>query len=84
VHPHYGVRTARHKLIYFNKLDAWELFDLEKDPHELKSVYDDPAYADTVRDLKAELARLKKHYQDNDEIVKFDPPAGKGPGKKKG
>src|SRR5262249_38316052 len=31
VQPHYGVRTRRYKLIYFNKLDQWELFDLEKD-----------------------------------------------------
>ena len=32
VQPHYGVRTERYKLIYFNKIDQWELFDLQKDP----------------------------------------------------
>src|SRR3954452_9672121 len=26
VQPHYGVRTATHKLIYFNKIDQWELY----------------------------------------------------------
>ena len=46
VQPHYGVRTDRYKLIHFYTIDEWELFDLENDPHELKSVYDDPAYAD--------------------------------------
>ena len=60
VQPHYGVRTERHKLIYFNKIDEWELYDLEKDPGEMKNVYADPAYAETVKELKAEMARLKK------------------------
>jgi arylsulfatase A-like enzyme len=65
VHKHYGVRTDRHTLIFFPELDEWELHDLEKDPHELKSVYDDPAYAETVKDLKAELERLRKQYGDD-------------------
>ena len=69
VQPHYGVRTERHKLIHFDKLGAWELFDLAKDPHELKNVYDDPAYAGTVADLKAELARLRKDLDDRDQFV---------------
>lgn len=65
VRPHYGVRTRRHKLIHFqNGIDAWELYDLEKDPHEVRNIYDDPANADLVRELKAELARLQKRYGD--------------------
>jgi len=60
VKRHYGVRTLRHKLIHFyHDVDEWELFDLEKDPHELNNVYADPAYADVVKHLKAELARLR-------------------------
>lgn len=73
VYAHYGVRTHRYKLIcyYADPLEGhtgaggekqpieWELFDLEKDPMELKSVYDDPAYADTVSELKTELARVQ-------------------------
>ncbi|RPJ03307.1 MAG: DUF4976 domain-containing protein, partial [Candidatus Aminicenantes bacterium] len=43
---HFGVRTRRHKLIHFyDDIDAWELYDLEKDPHELQNVFDDQAYA---------------------------------------
>ena len=34
VQPHYGIRTERYKLIYFNRIDAWELFDLKTDPHK--------------------------------------------------
>ncbi len=59
---HYGVRTERHKLIHFYTLDEWELYDLERDPDELTSVYDDPGYADTVIELQAELDRLRQHY----------------------
>lgn len=65
VQPHYGVRTERHKLIYFNRIDQWELFDLHTDPHELRNAYADPAYADTVKALKAELARLRKELDDH-------------------
>jgi arylsulfatase A-like enzyme len=68
VQPHYGVRTERHKLIYFNKLDQWELFDLQTDPQELKNVYDDPAQADTVKRLKAEMERLKKELRDENQF----------------
>ncbi|MBP7747401.1 MAG: sulfatase [Phycisphaerae bacterium] len=68
--PHYGVRTRRHKLIHFlGGLDAWELYDLEKDPHELHNVYAEPAYASTVQELKAELARLQKQYGDTEEAT---------------
>ena len=63
VRRHYGVRTERHKLIHFYKLDEWELYDLEKDPNELLSVYSDPAYAGTAAKLKTELTRLRKLYQ---------------------
>jgi arylsulfatase A-like enzyme len=68
VQPHYGVRTERFKLIYFNKIDQWELFDLEQDPHELRNVYREPAYEGTVQQLKAELYRLKKELRDEDEF----------------
>jgi len=68
VQKHYGVRTQRYKLIFFHELDEWELFDLEKDPREMKSVYHDPAYAEVVGEMKAELARLKKYYRDDDTV----------------
>lgn len=72
VYAHYGVRTLRYKLICYYadaqgqpgaiddpKPPEWELFDLDKDPHELHSVYHDPAYADVVYDLSEELYRLQ-------------------------
>ena len=82
VHPHLGIRTERYKLIHFDTIDAWELFDLKKDPHELVSIYDDPANAKLVEDLKKQLADLKQQYQDNDTVVKFERPEQPAKGKK--
>ena len=67
--------TDRYKLVHFYDLDDWELFDLEKDPHELKSVYKDPAYASVVTDLKIELKRLMEKYKDDGTtVVKYENP----------
>ena len=63
VRRHYGVRTDRYKLIHFYNLDEWELFDLDKDPNELQSVYDHPEYAPVVARMKKELGRLRALYQ---------------------
>lgn len=68
VQPHYGVRTERYKLIYFNRLDQWELFDLKNDPHELKNIYADPKQGGTVKKLKADLARLRAELDDHDQL----------------
>jgi arylsulfatase A-like enzyme len=65
VKRHYGVRTQRYKLIHFyHDIDEWELYDLRKDPREMKNVYDDAAYAEIVKDLKAELKRLRDELKD--------------------
>ncbi len=64
VAKHYGVRTERYKLIRFYADDAWELYDLEKDPYEMHSVYDDPEYAKIREELTAKLDALKKEYAD--------------------
>ncbi|MFN0108027.1 MAG: sulfatase [Blastocatellia bacterium] len=69
VAAHYGVRTERYKLIFFNKLNQWELYDLQKDPTEMKNLYNDPAYKKTVEDLKKELYRLKKEFKDDDQFA---------------
>ena len=57
---HYGVRTARYKLIHYYIDDEWELFDLERDPFEMHSVYGDPGYAEAEADLERQLAELRK------------------------
>jgi len=80
VRPHYGVVTDRYKLVHFYApdIDAWELFDLGKDPQELKSVYGEPAYGDAQRDLERELTRLRTELR----VPEHDAPeaSGQGPG----
>jgi arylsulfatase A-like enzyme len=62
VQRQYGVRTRRHKLIHYYEAGKWELFDLERDPDELRSVYGDPRYASVLRDLEAKLRDLRRQY----------------------
>jgi len=61
VAPHWGVRTATHKLMYFPLTDEWELFDLVKDPGERTSVY--ASAPETAKELKAEIGRLQALYK---------------------
>jgi arylsulfatase A-like enzyme len=76
---HYGVRTLTHKLIYYWKKDQWELYDLARDPNELRNIYEDPAQKKLVAKLKKELARLKKELKDNDEFAAQQPSNGVDP-----
>jgi arylsulfatase A-like enzyme len=65
VKKHYGIRTEQYKLIhYYDDIDAWELYDLKEDPHEINNVYGNPVYADIIKNLKAELKRLQQKYGD--------------------
>jgi len=68
---HYGITTDKYKLIHFYyDIDEWELYDLEKDPMEMKNVYNDPAYAGAQKDLHKQLDELRVKYQDSDELSK--------------
>jgi arylsulfatase A-like enzyme len=72
---HLGVRTATHKLIHYWKTDAYEMFDLTKDPAEqhnlLHSAADatKPEVAAKFAELKAEIARLQKEYKDDGQYA---------------
>jgi arylsulfatase A-like enzyme len=81
VPAHYGVRTKEWKLIYYygkalgssGAIDRdtepeWELFNIASDPHEMNNLYGDPKHDKTVRELKAELTKLRKHYKDQDSV----------------
>jgi arylsulfatase A-like enzyme len=62
----YGVITDRYKLVFFYEpeMNYWELFDLKTDPHELKSVYNDPAYADVQKDMHQRLDKLREELKE--------------------
>jgi arylsulfatase A-like enzyme len=69
---HYGVVTERYKLVHFYEpaVNERELFDLEKDPLELRSVYGQPEYTKTQQELEAELTRLRAQLK----VPAQDPP----------
>ncbi len=68
VKRHYGIRTDRYKLIHFyNDIDEWEFFDLQKDPEEMTNKYSDAEYAEVVKDLKERLIKLQEQYKDTNQ-----------------
>ena len=74
---HYGIRTRDFKLIHFygQPLDAagalkkatpahWELYDLRRDPFEMRNVIHDSAYAEELKQLKKQLSDLQNKVGD--------------------
>ncbi|MAG19058.1 MAG: sulfatase [Flavobacteriaceae bacterium] len=60
-----------------------ELFDIEKDPHELNNVANDPAYTSVIESLRAECERWMiaiddKGLIDEKDLIKTFYPNGKG------
>jgi arylsulfatase A-like enzyme/lysophospholipase L1-like esterase len=72
VAPHDGVRTATRKLLWFPGTKEWNLFDLEKDPQEMKSVHDDPAYASDFDALERRYRELKAEYNVSSATIPAD------------
>jgi len=62
VPAHYGIRDERYKLMHFPRTDEWNLVDLKKDPLEMQSVHDKPAYQKTLADMRAKLSGLQNKY----------------------
>lgn len=72
VRPHYGLVTDRYKLVHFygTQDDYWELFDREKDPNELRSVFGQPEYGAVQKSLIQEMQRQRDILQ----VPANDPP----------
>ena len=66
VRRHYGIRTDRYKLIHFygHDVNAWELFDLKNDPHEMHNLYGKPGMEKLQRELHHRLELLQIEYDD--------------------
>lgn len=69
---HLGVRNNRYKLVYFYTVNEWQLFDLEKDPDELKNLVTDRKYRTILADMKKELLRLRDVYDDHEPAGELD------------
>lgn len=69
VKRHYGISTKTHKLIHFyHDVDEWDLYDLVKDPNEMKNVYNDAEYSKIQAHLKKDLIQLRKKYKDSEDL----------------
>tara|TARA_R110002051_G_scaffold40146_1_gene83794 strand:+ start:9485 stop:11119 length:1635 start_codon:yes stop_codon:yes gene_type:complete len=63
VKKHYGIRTKRYKLMHFyDDIDAWEFYDLKKDPKELKNAIDDASYSKIIAEMHIKLDSMQKVY----------------------
>jgi len=84
VAKHYGVVTDRYKLFHFYEpqLNYWTLIDRQKDPNELRNVYDDAGYAPVQKELHEELNRLRKELKvpDQDDPASISGPRRPGAG----
>jgi len=77
---HFGIRNERYKLAFFYGQDlnkkgtskvttapAWEFFDLEEDPKELRNAIADPKYRSIIIEMKLALVEERKKYGDLDQ-----------------
>jgi choline-sulfatase len=53
-----------YKMIYYPKIDKTLLYDLRKDPMEMKNIADDPANAGIIKKLKKRFKQLQKETGD--------------------
>jgi N-acetylglucosamine-6-sulfatase len=66
---HDGIRTDRYKLMFFPRTNEWNLFDLETDPQEMKSVHDDPAYQTILAGLQQRYRDVRNFYAVNSATI---------------
>ena len=67
VSPHFGIRTKRYKLIrFYKRVNSWELYDLEKDRHEIHNLFDGKEYKKIINDLQHQLLLTIDKYEDDD------------------
>ncbi|MCE2960032.1 MAG: sulfatase/phosphatase domain-containing protein [Akkermansiaceae bacterium] len=63
VAAHDGVRNDRYKLMHFPDTKKWMLFDLEKDPQEMKNIMAEKEYETVLKDMRGLYDSLRKQYQ---------------------
>ena len=69
VSPHFGMRTDQYKLIrFYGPTDAWELYDLKKDPTEMKNLYSEKKDSKLMASLKNQLKSLISQYHDDEAM----------------
>ena len=73
---YYCVRTYTHKLIYFHRIDQWEMYDLVNDPTEMNNLWNNPDQQDLFMELKTEMYRLQVELGDDPDDIGDNPNIG--------
>ncbi|MDJ1506799.1 sulfatase [Cytophagaceae bacterium BD1B2-1] len=69
VPPHFGIRTEQYTLARFYGPDnAWELYDIKKDPQNLNNLYGKKGYENITSTLKAQLKKEIVQAKDNEAL----------------
>ena len=67
--PHFGIRTAQYTLVrFYGPLNAWELYDIKKDPGNMHNVYLDPKMKTVIARLKVQLKTQILRYEDEEAL----------------
>jgi N-acetylglucosamine-6-sulfatase len=69
VAAHDGIRTEHFKLVRFPTTEEWNLFDLEEDPQEMRSLHDDLEYAPVLGDMIERYHEIRHAYRVNSAVV---------------
>lgn len=73
VAPHFGLRTDRYTLARFYGPDSfWELYDIQKDPHNLKNLYGQKGYEKITATLKTQLKEHIVRNKDDEALKLFE------------
>ncbi|MGV3559918.1 sulfatase family protein [Larkinella arboricola] len=69
VAPHIGLRSSQYKIVrFYGPKDYWELYDLKKDPQELRNLYGVKGYEAIAADLKNKLKDQIRKYKDDEAL----------------
>ena len=57
--------AERWKIIWYPKINRFQLFDLQNDPHEINDLYNKAEHAEKLTEMKMVLAREQERFGDN-------------------
>lgn len=69
VPKHDGVRAGRYKLMFFPRTGEWNLFDLQEDPQEMRSVHDHPEYSEVLQAMQQRYHDQRAFYEVNSAVI---------------
>jgi arylsulfatase A-like enzyme len=68
-----AITDGRWKLLVYPRINKAQLFDLQRDPHEINDLATDDAHQDTLRRLTAHLMQSQEQYGDKQPLTTDNP-----------